>query len=476
MRVLLLLLLVPLGTPAPVTLHGLFADGMVLQRDQPCPVWGTSAPGEQIVVSLAGRKQSVKSGADGRWSLKLDPMPAGGPHELKVNGTVIRDVMIGEVWLAAGGSDMEMPLKAAQIGRTQPDEGPVPMIRFFIVPSGRSEQPEKDVRGGWRTNRSETVSEVSAVAYFFARDMQRRLKIPVGIVQATVENSSIELWIGAHSIQSNPAMARATLFKRLEKTHYELVLQRYRGSLLRAEEARAKGEPVPPILTKPAPPEGTSGIYNAMIAPILPYALKGMVFQQGEVDLLKTLEYKALFPGLVQAWRVDWSQGELPFCFVQLGPRGARRDEPEDTTLARFRDVQTSALRLPAVGMVVTADLGDPRNKEDVGLRLALWAEARGSSPIFDSMKIEDNKVRITFKHVASGLKANGDALRGFTISGEFRRFVPANATIEGNSVVVWSEGIRWPAAVRYAWADNPDCTLLSQEGYPAAPFRTDNW
>ncbi len=479
MTVLLLVLL------AEVNLHPLFSDGMVLQRDQPCPVWGTAAPGEDIVVALAGREKSTKAGADGRWSVKLDPLPAGGPHELKVNGTVVRDVMIGEVWLAAGATNMEMPLKAALIGKTQPDEGPVPMIRFFVVPNRRSDHPEKDVKGAWRTSRSETVSEVSAQAYFFAREIQQRLKVPVGVLQATVENSAIELWIGLHSIQASPSMSRSTLFRRLEVAHYELILARYRGSVQRAEEARAKGEPVPPVLAKPVPPPGTSGIYNAMIAPILPYALRGAIFDQGEADFYRTLEYPALFSGLVQAWRADWGQGDFPFGFVQLAVRGGgRREQPEDTAFARLREAQARALRLPGVGMAVTIDLGDPRNKEDVGLRLAIWAEARvygnsslvSSGPIFESKKIEGSKVRITFKNVGGGLKANGDALKGFTLSGEFRRFVPASAAIEGDSVIVWSEGVEWPAAVRYAWGDNPECTLFNKEGLPAAPFRTDDW
>jgi sialate O-acetylesterase len=478
MTVLLLLLL------AEVKLHPVFSEGMVLQRDQPCPVWGTSAPGEDIVVALAGREKSAKAGADGRWSLKLDPLPAGGPHELKVNGTVVRDVMIGEVWLAAGGTNMEMPLKAAQIGRTQPDDGPVPMIRFFVVPSRRSEQPEKDVQATWRTSRSETVSEVSASAYFFAREIQQRLKVPVGILQATAGNTAIEQWIGLHSIQASPGMSRSTLFRRLEASHYELVLARYRGSVQRAEEARAKGEPAPPILPQPVPPPGTSGIYNAMIAPIMPYGMKGAIFDQGEADLFRTLEYPALFSGLVQSWRSDWGQGEFPFGFVQLAVRGDRRDAPEDTATARIRESQARALRLPGVGMAVSIDLGDPRNKEDVGLRLALWAEARvygksglvSSGPIFESMKSEGSKIRLRFKNVGSGLQAKDDVLRGFTISGEFRRFIPASAAIEGDTVVVWSEGTHWPAAVRYAWADNPDCTLFNKEGLPAAPFRTDDW
>lgn len=363
-------------------LHALFTDGMVLQRDQPCPVWGTAAPGEEVSVSIVGRTKSAKAGADGRWSVKLDPMAAGGPHELKVNGTTVRDVMVGEVWLAAGGSNMHLPLKSALIAKTEPDEGPIPMVRFFVVPRSGSPEPEKDVPVAWRTSRSETVADVSAVAYFFAREIQRRLKVPVGVLQATAENSVADMWIGKHSHQSTPGMRRATLIHRMQKENYDIAYGLYLGSLQKAAEARRKGEPAPPILPKPMPPDGTSAFYNGMIAPLLPFALKGTIFYQGEAETWKTIEYESVFPGLIQAWRADWGQGNFPFGFVQLANFGTRGEEPEETALPRFREAQARALRLPDTGMAVTVDIGDPRdlrprNKEDVGARLALWAEAR---------------------------------------------------------------------------------------------------
>jgi sialate O-acetylesterase len=476
------------GRPAP-KLHGLFGDSMVLQREVACPVWGTATPGEPVTVRISGQTKTTEAGADGRWSVKLDPLPAGGPHELQVNDLTVRDVLIGDVWLASGGSNMEMPVKAAPIAKTEPDEGPVPMVRFFVVPRREEEEPRKDVEGAWKTNRSDAVADVSALGYFFARDLQRRIRVPVGFLQAAAADSKPDAWIGKHALGMTPGMRRATVLHGMQKANYDIAYGRYLGSVMKAEEAKAKGEPVPPILPKPPKPEGTSALYNGMIAPLIPFALKGAICAQGEAEIWRSPTYEILFPGLIQSWRADWGLGDFPFGFLQLPNLGARRDEPEETWLPRVRDAQMRALEVPGTGMAVSIDLGQGgeatfRNTEVAGVRLALWAEGKvygkselvTSGPTFESMRIEGSRVRIKFKNTGSGLKAVGEKLVGFQMAGDFRRFCWASAVIEGNSVVVSCDDVKWPAAVRYAYADNPECNLFNIEGLPAIPFRTDSW
>jgi sialate O-acetylesterase len=475
---------------ADLKLHGLFTDGLVLQRDVPCPVWGTAAPGDTVLVALAAQKKSTKAGGDGRWSLRLDPMPAGGPFELTASVSsriTIRDVLVGEVWLASGGSNMEMPLKDTKIAQTDADDS-IGQLRFFVVPPGSAEAPQKDLSGAWKTARSEATGEFSAAAYYFGRELLKQLKVPVGILQASAENSRADQWIPARSLGQSRGGRGSAVLNRMQMENYEIVNQKYLASLHRAEEAKRKGEPVPPILPKPPRPDSVSDLYNARIAPLIPYALKGAIWYQGEAETYNAVAYATMFPGLIQSWRAEWGQGDFPFGYVQLAGYGSRSDPAGNPIRAQFRDAQKKALEIAQTGMVVAVDLGEvdeakTRNKEEVGKRLSLWALARVygkdlvySGPFYDSMAIEIDKIRIRFKNVGGGLKVNGTKLNGFKMSGDFRIFVDADAVVDGDTVVVSSKEVHWPAAVRYAWADNPDCNLTNQEGLPASPFRTDNW
>jgi sialate O-acetylesterase len=475
---------------AELKLHGLFADGMVLQRDLACPVWGTASPGDTVEVSIASLKKSAKTGPDGRWSLRLDPLTAGGPHELTVSGSstiAVRDVLVGEVWLASGGSNLRMPLKATKIAQTDVDDA-IDRLRFFVVPPGSAEEPQKEVGGAWKSARTEAAGDFSAAAYYFGRGLLKQLKVPVGILQAAADDSRVDQWISKRSLgQSRGGRGSATLHA-MQMSNYENTNQMYLASVHRAEEARRKGEPVPPILPKPPKPDSVSDLYNAQIAPLIPYGLKGAIWYQGEAEIFNTWAYSTMFPGLIRSWRAEWDQGDFPFGFVQLANHGPRENPPGNPLWAQFREAQTKALAVPNTGMAVAIDLAEadenlPRNKEDVGRRLSLWALARVygkdlsyCGPLYESMAIEVDKVRIRFKKVGGGLKAGGSSLKGFKMSGDFRSFVDADAVIDGDTVVVSSKEVRWPAAVRYAWADNPDGNLTSAEGLPASPFRTDTW
>ena len=485
----LLLLLGALPPRAEVKLHGLFNDGMILQRDAPCPVWGTAAPGAEVRVTILGQTRTAKAGADGRWSVKLDPMAAGGPHELQVNDRTIRDVLIGEVWLAAGGANMEMPVKTALLAKTESDEGSVAMIRFFVVPRRESEQPVKDVEGSWKSNRSETVADASATAYFFARQLRQRLKVPVGFIQATADNAAGEMWISKEALGMVPGLRLLTVPQQINKENYEIAHALYLESVRKAKEAEERGEKGPPVRPKLFKPAEFSVNYNGMIAPLVTFAIRGAILDQGEIETWRGYSYRSELAGIVEGWRKAWGQGEFPFGYVQVTNRGRREEEITETAMPKFREAQLLGLKIANTGMAVTTDLSDgtttqPRNKEEVGRRLALWAEHKVygktdvvySGPVFDSLKIDGNKARLTFKNVGSGLKLNGDRLTGFSMASDFRRFFWAEARIEGNTVVVTCEDVKWPVAVRYGWADNTEGNLFNEEGLPASPFRTDPW
>jgi sialate O-acetylesterase len=475
---------------AGLRVHGLFGDGMVLQRDRACPVWGSAQPGDQIRVAIAGQTKTARTGADGRWLVRLDALSSGGPHELNVSGpesVTFRDVLVGEVWVAAGGSNMEFPLKDSKVSQTQSDENAIAQLRFFLAPKGSADDPVTDLGGSWKSARSEAAAEFSAVAYYFAREVQRVLKVPVGVLQAASDASRADQWMSKRALRSCRGGRSIAAVYAMQMGNYEAVLAMYQGSVQRAEEARKNGTPVPPLLARPGRPDPICDQYNARIAPMMPYAIRGAIYYQGEAELYRSYTNESVFPALIQGWREDWGQGEFPFGYVQLASYGVRPDAGADSIWAQFRESQRQTLSTPNTGMAVAIDLGEsdnirPRNKEDVGLRLALWAQARvyGRSlvyagPEFDSMRVESDRVRILFKNVGGGLKADGK-LRGFRISGDFRRFVDADAEINGDTVLVSSPEVRWPAAVRYGWADNPDCNLMNKEGLPASPFRTDSW
>ena len=463
---------------------------MVLQRDRPCPVWGSAAAGEKISVSLNGQTKSAKAGADGRWSVTLDAMAAGGPFEMTVTGKTrqtVKDVLVGEVWLATGGSNMAMPLKEAQIAQTEPDDSPVSMRRFFVVPKRWSEKPERDVAASWRSDRSETVADVSATAYFFSRELRKRLKVPVGILQASVDDSSLYTWISKAAFADSAALRRATFYQQLQQGEFEQAHATWEGRVRRAAEARKRGEKPPDPGLEPANNFGVSGHHGGMISPLAGVAMRGAILYQGEAEFFQGPRYRVLLDGLIKSWRTDWGR-DFPVGWVQLPGYGAPSEAATESALPRFRQAQAESLAIPGTGMVVTIDLGEgdrirPRNKEEVGRRLAVWADSQVfgskeiySGPMYDSSVIDGRTIRIKFKNLGGGLQMKGDRLTGFSIASAFRLFVPAKAVIEGDTVVVSSETYEWPTAVRYAWSDNPQCSLINREGFPACPFRTDSW
>ena len=432
-----------------VTPHRLFSDHAVLQRDVKLPVWGTAADGERVTVEFAGQKVETVA-KDGHFRVVLDPLPESAEGRTLTftgrNTVTVCDVLVGEVWLCSGQSNMEASM--GWLHKFSPDRTAAlaavtdSLVRIAGVPLCHVDEPATDVDLRWKPCDAESVVDFSAVATFFGRDLRKRLGVPVGLIGSYAGGTPAESWTDRETLRGDVAFAR--LFDDV------------------ANDDK----------TRP------SCLYNGMIAPLAPYSIRGVIWYQGESNSEAPLLYRRLFPAMIGSWRKLWGQGDFPFLFVQIAP--CRRWSPG------LREAQLlSRQATPNTAMVVTTDVGDgedshPRKKEPVGARLALAARAMAygetieySGPTFDSMAVEGNRAGLRFNHVGSGLVAGGD-LRGFFIAGADGDFHPARAEIEGDMVAAWNDDVPVPAAVRYGWASVPDVNLFNREGLPASPFRTD--
>ncbi|HEY3375925.1 MAG TPA: sialate O-acetylesterase [Armatimonadota bacterium] len=630
-----------------VKLPALFCEHMVLQRDIPLPVWGWAESGEAIRVEIAGVQATGVAGADGRWRVTLPALPAGGPHTLTVcgaNTVTVADVLVGDVWVCSGQSNMEWPLNSVNDATEEVAAAQYPAMRLFTVPKTAVIEARVDTDAYWSLCEPRSAEAFSAVAYFFGRELHSALDVPIGLINTSWGGTLAEAWTSREALLSEPELRDMV-------TDYEKVLanpdaaaresaaavqawwdtythdpgnfglakgwaapetdtrnwptmklptkwqgaghpysgvfwfrkevnvpadwagrelelgigacdkddQTYFngvqvGSLTHLDRADSwctlRSYPVPGALVRPgknvitvrafsyaydggligpagsmrltapgsdpifldgdwqyqvehnlgqvpgmpAPPLGDGNpnspfaLFNGMIAPLLPYAIKGAIWYQGESNADRAEQYRTLFPTMISDWRRAWGQGDFPFYFVQLANYMSDPVEPVDTAWARLREAQTMTLSLPHTGMAVIIDIGEPndihpRNKQDVGRRLALNAlgTAYGhtltySGPLYRAATVEGNAIRVTFDHVGGGLLAKGGALRGFAIAGADKQFIWAEATIDGDSVVVSSPVVPAPVAVRYGWANDPQCTLYNDADLPASPFRSDDW
>jgi sialate O-acetylesterase len=651
-----------LGAAADVRLPAVFTDHAVLQQGIPVPVWGWAEPGETVTVTFAGQTKTAAAGPDGRWMVRLEPLKSGAaPRDLVVAGrsarVTVKDVLVGEVWICSGQSNMERQVRAAANGLEETQAADYPEMRLFTVAREPAEEPRRDCRGHWVACEPLTAGRFSAVGYFFGRHLHRELKVPVGLIANAWSGMAIEPYIPRSALESLPPMAQYFdglkphaadyLAKREELERvYEQGVRKYgadwaaylkaiddqdaglagrwqdpatdvsgwatleapgawetgalprfdgvvwlrrdvevpaswagrdlllelgpaddvdttwfngdkvgglgyedawawtvprrypvAGRLVRAGRAAivvritdlhgegglvgldrqmrlgpapdGKGEAIPlagPWKYKvgwtarqrpprqPAPPahpaaRGPASLYNGMVHPLAPYGIAGAIWYQGESNAGRPAEYRALLPMLIKSWRAAWGQGDFPFLIVQLPNLGRPPAQPAEGGWAWLREAQLMALSEPKTGLAVTIDVGDagnlhPPNKQDVGLRLALAAlhvtygrDLVFSGPIYDSMNVEGSKIRLRFRQTDGGLEARGGPLKQFAVAGQDRRFVWAEARIEGETVLVSSDAVTEPVAVRYAWADNPaGCNLYNKEGLPASPFRTDRW
>lgn len=486
---------------AAVSLAPLFRDGAVLQREMPVPVWGKADPGEAVKVAFGSQTVQTKADSDGRWLVRLAPLEASAqPAELVVTGTNtlrVRDVLVGEVWLCSGQSNMAWTIKQIEVSPDSLPEVNDPLLRHFKIPNTVSSAPRDTAAGEWVASTSASVPEFSAVAYFFARELRARLDVPVGLVNSSWGGTQIESWMSPAAIASSPHAATITAAWEKRLADYPAELARYEELYAKWQSDRAAARTAGKEFTRRAPrrPEGAGtrwepgAIYHAMISPLLPAAMRGVIWYQGETNASRSEEYADLFPRMITQWRADFQQPALPFYYVQLAniERSATAD-PTRRQWAFLREAQTAALKLPATGQAITIDIGEandihPKNKQDVGLRLARPAlvEVYGQNvpahgPRFVRAEREGSSLRVHFAH-AEGLRSTaGDQVTGFELAGEDRVFHDAEARIDGATVVVSSPAVPTPMAVRHSFKTNPPVSLQNRHGFPAEPFRTDNW
>jgi len=490
---------------AEVTLASPFTSHMVLQREMKLPVWGTAAPGEKVTVEFADQKHSTTADKDGKWSVLLKSMKASADGRvLKVTGSataapiVLEDVLVGEVWLCSGQSNMDFTVaktpKYYFAGVTnevyEVAAANYPEVRMFSGEWTRSLEPQTRVAGVWKVCTPENVREFSAIGYFFARDLHKELDVPVGILTLTYGASTAQAWIRREAIVADPKLkpvldkydADLKAFDASGADRAKLLAQQ-NANTAADEKARAAGEKPARHPHNPDPVQDQHNptvLFNGMIAPVIPYAIRGVLWYQGESITAPHELFPLWNETLIKDWRKLWGK-ELPFYFCQLASLQNDSNNPD------VRAMQAEALNLPKTAMAVTIDIGDaksvhPQDKQDVGARLTLIALANTygrkieySGPVFRSMKIEGNAIRLKFSHVDGGLINKGGPLRTFEIAGADGKFVAADAKIDGKTVVVSAASVTAPVAVRYAWSDYPDgCNLYNVSGLPAAPFRTD--
>ena len=480
---------------ADVKLPAVFSDSMVVQRELKIPVWGWAAPGEAVTVTLGDRKATATTDAAGKWRVNLDPLPAGGPLTLTVAGKntlTVKDVLVGEVWICAGQSNMAMGVNGVKNAEQEKAEANYPQLRMFTAGYNPQPEPQADGKGTWSVCSPATVGGWSAAGYFFARDLYKVLNVPIGMLNTSYNGALAQAFTDEAGLAAVPELKPLLAQKsKLLGDYSKAVADLMRPWLADYDQALAAGKPSappPPVPTDPRDMRFPTGLFNNMINPLVPYGLRGVIFYQGEHNVWDPAPYQILFPALIQSWRRNWGQGDFPFIWVQLpNYMGTPAQPPAESLWAGLREMQDQTLSLPNTGEACTLDIGEganihPPNKQDVGHRLALIAEKLvygkdvvAYGPRFAGMKIEGKQVRISYTEVDGGLVVKGDGpLKGFAVCGEDKQWAWADAQIDGDTVVLSSPNVAKPVAVRYAYSENPICNLYNKAGLPAYQFATD--
>lgn len=490
---------------AEVKTPAVFGSHMVLQRDIKLPVWGWAAPGEEVTVSFRDQSVSTKAGADGKWKLALAPVQVGDPGTFTVKGTntlTFEDVVVGEVWVCSGQSNMQWSVNAAIDPDLEAAAACHPNLRLFAVPLVSKAEIQEDVNAHWDHCTPQTVPGFSAVAYYFGRQLQQVLGVPVGVINTSWGGTRAEAWASPQSMAASEDMkpildwwvnACAGFDAAKAKADYEAALAKWEAD---AAKAKADGKSPPnrpqmqqdPRLSQHHP----SNLYNAMIAPLAPYGIRGAIWYQGESNAGRAYQYRKLMPLMIQSWRDSWGQGDFPFYQVQLANFMAIQDQPVESAWAELREAQTMAgTMIPKVGAACITDIGaakdiHPKNKQDVGKRLARLAlhhdygmqNIAPQGPTFKSLTIEGNKAIVELETYGPQLISYyNEPLTGFAVAGEDKQWKWAEAKIVGpNKVEVTCSAVEAPVAVRYNWADNPQGNLYNALYLPAYPFRSDSW
>jgi sialate O-acetylesterase len=503
--------------PAETWLPSVFGSHMVLQRDQEVPIWGWDKPNQEVTVELvteavSDRKPIVVSAtadATGAWRVKLPATPTGTAYKVTVTGSKtveMTDVLFGEVWICSGQSNMKWPVNAANDADLERMAAKFPNLRLITVPNVGTQEPQRNFKGQWARCSPETVGQFSAVGYFFGRQLHQTLDVPVGLINNAWGGSACEAWIQRDLLVKDGRFDALLKQWKGKEDNLNSAMAAWEKRMVahreKAKAARQAGKRPP---RAPRSPQGEmngnqrpSNIYNGVLKPTIGYGIRGAIWYQGESNAGRAYQYRDLFPYMIQTWREEWGQGDFPFYWVQLADYRAEKMEPADSDWAELREAQTMTMsKLPNTGEAVIIDIGEgrdihPRNKQDVAKRLARWALAKDygmdiecQSPTYKGMAMADrkgaNRITLTFDHVGKAGLYTFDVREpiGFTIAGADKKFYTAKARLVPNSrnqVVVWSDEVSDPVAVRYAWADNPIANLRGRNGLPATPFRTDDW
>ncbi len=488
-RCLIALLAFSTVAKAEVSLPNIFSEHLVLQQKRNNKVWGWAGTGEKVTVTMAGQTHSTTANQDGEWSVQLDPIDAGGPYTLTVAGTntiALNDVLVGEVWVCSGQSNMQWNVGSSNDPDLETLAANYPNLRMINFPQiGSQESVLTHPDRTWKVCSPDEILSFSAVGYFFGRQLHETLGVPIGMINNAWGGSACEAWINRDVLEKDGK--------------YTEMLNNWDNQAKQAQELAAKGDALTGDEKKTLNNlknnlrgnHRPANIYHGVLKSHLGYGIRGAIWYQGESNAGRAYQYRDLFPLMISNWRDEWGIGDFPFYWVQLADFMAEKPEPTDSAWAELREAQTMTLdRLEKTGQAVIIDIGEgkdihPKNKVDVGRRLARLALANeyglklaSQSPRFKSLEKKDGKMLLTFEHAEGGWRPFDVAqLKGFTIAGEDRKFVWAEATIlPDNRIEVSSSQIPDPQSVRYAWADNPVCNVFSVAGLPLTPFRTDDW
>ncbi len=498
------LLALSITSRAELKLPAIIGDNMVLQQQQADPIWGWDTAGTNVTVTFAGQVKTAAAGPDGKWTVKLDPMPANAaPQAMTIRGTTERalaNILIGEVWMCSGQSNMGFTLGGDWNGDLEALGSNIPELRLISVPQVGTQELQDDFKGQWAPCTPDNCRGFTAVGFFFGRHLQRILGVPVGLINNAWGGSAAEAWVRRSSLEQDPRfkalMARTVqqetkLTSDQAKADHDAAIAKWKVA---AEQAKAQNKPQP---RPPGSPDGwlkgnarPGNIFNGMVYPTLGYGMKGVIWYQGESNAGRAWEYAQLFPFMIEQWRAEWKQGDFPFYWVQLADFMAEKAEPGESAWAELREAQTKTEALPKTGQAVIIDLGEgkdihPKNKHDVAARLVRLALANDyglkvpfHSPEFTSVQFDGNRATVTLNLFGSELRPFDIAEAvGFTVCGEDKVWRTAKGKVIGkDKVEVSSEQVAKPIAVRYAWADNPVCNLFSKDGLPVTPFRSDDF
>lgn len=479
-----------LSAHARLELPKVIGSNMVLQRGVEVPIWGWDDPGNEVSVLIGNKRKVAKVAEDGKWTVRLDPMEAGGPHEIQITSgqdqIILDNVLFGEVWICSGQSNMEWSVKGSNNPGEEIANAKYPKIRLFHIPKKASTFPEKDCNASWKECSPESVANFSAVAYYFGRHLQSELNVPIGLVGTAWGGTRIEPWTPIPGFDSVDNL-RSIADKVRRFSDLDLIVDRAQRWADAVKNAVQNGRRIPSPPQVPKLNHGNpTGLYNGMIAPVVPYAVKGAIWYQGESNVGEGMLYHDKMRALIAGWRHVFNNKDLSFHFVQLAPYRYNRAD----SLPNIWEAQAATLAVPGTGMAIITDIGNtqdihPRNKQDVGKRLALWSLAKDygkeksvySGPLYKSMKVEGDKIRINFAHTGTGLTSrDGKDLTDFMISGPNGEFVSAKAIIDGHTVIVSAENVTEPKNVRFGWHETVNPNLSNKEGLPASPFKTDDW